>query len=674
MHADAPPSTSRTWLSTFPALAVLLLVVAQGTSEMVQARMLAYGESVWSGYADLRYDPPPPSCDVATIGDAPTQAAPAAEQKDADLLGDLFGDEEAAAPSGEAIAALKAKCEAEHARYAELQAKITPALSLYRAIDVRLTTIVDFGRRAARPSLVLLFAVCAATASALRAHIGLRPVQTQLDARVSGVFQLVVTSAAAISCIDRWNIVTTEKLESPDPWVGLVWASGFGAMALVELMALMRPDPHLKHGGSFGAALLTIPLYAVMGAIASMWFLGVEAHPAGLAIFLDKLTEHAGLYLQVGLFVWAGMLLKRTRLAHLSFDVLRPWKMPPELLAFVVVVIAAIPTAYSGASGIFVMAAGAIIYDELRRAGARNELALAATAMSGSLGVVLSPCLLVVIVASLNKQVTTTELFAAGNLVFLLSVGMFGLVLFLTRRNTFSLAPASEAFPASLASLKSILPYVAVLLGTLAFYGLVLDTWMDEHSSSAILLVILLAFTVWERVRPTTERVSLRGQLQGATTETTVHIGALLALMGLSIGFGGVVERSELMQLVPTDLGGPWPTMVLLVGILIVVGMLMDPYGAVILVSATLAHVADANGIAPIHFWMTVLVAFELGYLTPPVALNQLLTRLVVGDAADIEDYPANAGFWQRHERVMLPVVVMGTTLLLVAFVPLTWS
>ena len=114
--------------------------------------------------------------------------------------------------------------------------------------------------------------------------------------------------------------------------------------------------------------------------------------------------------------------------------------------------------------------------------------------------------------------------------------------------------------------------------------------------------------------------------------------------------------------------------MLLLTAMLVVIGMVMDPYGAVILVSATIAHVAYDNGVDPLHFWMVVLVAFELGYLTPPVALNHLLTRLVVGDAADEDDVGPDGTFWARHERILLPVSVMGTALLLVAFVPLAWG
>ena len=100
----------------------------------------------------------------------------------------------------------------------------------------------------------------------------------------------------------------------------------------------------------------------------------------------------------------------------------------------VVVVMSAFPTAYSGASGIFVIAAGALIFQEMMRSGARKQLAIATTAMAGSMGVVLRPCLLVVIVASLNKQVTTDELFTWGIKVYLLSAFLFLGGLLITRR------------------------------------------------------------------------------------------------------------------------------------------------------------------------------------------------------------------------------------------------
>ena len=130
-------------------------------------------------------------------------------------------------------------------------------------------------------------------------------------------------------------------------------------------------------------------------------------------------------------------------------------------------------------------------------------------------------------------------------------------------------------------------------------------------------------------------------------------------------------SRAEIMSLVPATFGSVWLAMSLLVVVLVIIGMTMDPYGAVILVSATIASVAYRNGIDPVHFWMVVLVAFELGYLTPPVALNHLLTRQVVGvEEARLADQEGDT-FWRRHERILLPVCVMATALVIVAFVPL---
>jgi len=104
-----------------------------------------------------------------------------------------------------------------------------------------------------------------------------------------------------------------------------------------------------------------------------------------------------------------------------------------------------------------------------------------------------------------------------------------------------------------------------------------------------------------------------------------------------------------------------------------VLGMFMEPLGAIFLVSGSLAPLAADNGIDPIHFWIMVLVAFELGYLMPPIALNQLLARQVVGDAAvwQADAEVAHQSFYRRHERWILPCGVMTLALGVVAFVPL---
>ena len=166
-------------------------------------------------------------------------------------------------------------------------------------------------------------------------------------------------------------------------------------------------------------------------------------------------------------------------------------------------------------------------------------------------------------------------------------------------------------------------------------------------------------------------RHGLRPVVFSATSEAAHHVGALLFLMVATVCLGGVVERMEVMSMVPEDLGSRFTTMTILLVMMVLVGMTMDAMGAVILVSLSLATVAYDSGIDAVHFWMMVLVAFELGYLTPPVALNQLLTRAVVGPEATVPPEEQEGGFFSRHQHILLPVAVMATVLVLVAYVPL---
>ena len=737
MHDSSPEGPVRRWLSTIPVLVLLGGTALHWMAQEASGQLISVGESIWPGYAihlRVKAEEPAPApaaeatpqpgagTDDALIGDllgadaapAAAPAPPAPGAADDALIGDLLGADAAPAEAPAAPAAPPAPGAADDALIGDLLGadaaapapdgaaptpevaptpeaaptpevaptpeaappEMTAAAAVYRQVDYAISTFAVWGATRYPFVLVLLLLVAGATATVTRGHISLRPVRTVLDDRVSHGVQLLAHGAVVASMLSMFQLQQASGTEVEHPGLPLWWAAAFGAMAALNLAGLVRPAAGLAPGGSLGLAALTVPLHATMTLVAMAWFVVGESYLGGVAVYLEKLTEHAELYIYVGLYVWTGMLLKRTAVAHQSFGLLRPWKLPPELMAAVIAFVSAVPTAYSGASGIFVIAVGGLIYDELRRAGARPQLALATTAMSGSLGVVLRPCLLVVIVAYLNPP-TTDTLYGWGKWVFLLTSGLFAGAVMLTRRGPLRIAPVGEALAGSVAAARGMLPALGVGALVLGGFGLLLNTHLDEHTAPVLLPAALLAMMVVERLRggnPVPPESG--GRVLAATRETSGHIGALVLLMAMSIALGGVFERSEVMAAVPADLGSPWLAMGLLVVVLVVIGMLMDPYGAVILVSATIAQVATANGIHEAHFWMVVLVAFELGYLTPPVALNHLLTRQVVGVAAveEAESFPPGASFWARHESVLLPVTVMGIALLVVAFGPLAWG
>jgi TRAP-type C4-dicarboxylate transport system permease large subunit len=262
-----------------------------------------------------------------------------------------------------------------------------------------------------------------------------------------------------------------------------------------------------------------------------------------------------------------------------------------------------------------------------------------------------------------------------------LTAAMFTLVtLTVNRQSKFNMAPASQALPAMLQAFRPLIPYVLVMAAVVLFYRYALDVHMDEFSAPRLLPVIMLAILLYEHISLKNRKGRASGELnhqglehslRGATNDTTAEIGALLLLLGLSVSIGGVIERSQIMQSFPQAFDSAWSAMVLMVVILVILGMIMDAFGAVILVTATVATIAYSSGIHPIHFWMVTLVAFELGYLSPPVALNHLLARQVVGEAEVLAAQQETGTFYQRHERIIMPLIAMGISLILVAFVPL---
>jgi TRAP-type C4-dicarboxylate transport system permease large subunit len=297
--------------------------------------------------------------------------------------------------------------------------------------------------------------------------------------------------------------------------------------------------------------------------------------------------------------------------------------------------------------------------------------------MSGSLGVVLRPCLVVVLIAVLNKQVTTDELFGMGKYVFALTAILFLVAMLVQNREPLRINPLGESVPAVGRAMLPLLPYLGVSIAIMVVFAVILDTRLSEHTAPLILPGLLLGLVFYDRVFAKSQPLdaaqpqeTLWPSLFGATHESSSHIGALLCLMFASVGLGGVVERAELMSVVPEQFGSTFLTMSFLVVIMVLVGMTMDALGAVVLVSVTVAKIAYDNGINPVHFWMMVLVAFELGYLTPPVALNHLLARQVIGEEAYVEEDDVQ-GFYNRNYHIILPMIVMGSALILVAYVPL---
>ena len=439
-----------------------------GTGELIHSQILGVGSSIWPNYYELRKDPIAPNCVRNIDIDAMLQQRIAEQISEVEDDFDMFGDEPLD-PKIIRISLVNAQmaCEERFVSFEERKGITTLGLTVFRSIDEIVAGLSDISLHASRYIMLMLLLITAITSTLVRDHIALRPMRTRKDLQVSLVAQMVGNVFIFISALryrdiqlDAGIALTTMKIV-----IQWVYILGFGTLSFASLWQVIRiPQTESKPGGSYPKALLSIPLYTYMALISGIFYFA-EGHRSGIIIYLNKMMDLSSVFINLGLYVWVGMLLKQTRLASLIFDTFRPWKMPPEILAFIAILVSALPTAYTGGSAIYVIAAGAVIYNELRRAGSRRPLALATTAMSGSMGIVLNPCLMIVLIAALNKEVITSArgdvglfdfdkigtewgLFDAGFWLFLISAIIFLIIALIINRPKIQFAPVKEALPA----------------------------------------------------------------------------------------------------------------------------------------------------------------------------------------------------------------------------------
>ena len=652
-------------------LCLLFYTVIAGTGENIHSRLLNLGTTLWDDYIVLRSDIAKPNCSPNINIDKRLQVLEKEFNAGADDF-DLFEESFDRDASRRSLKNQQSICITQHSAYQTNLEKVDLYVITFRTFEQAFAAVSLFAINQQHIVLVLLLLLSAGIATIQNHHIAFRAISTRSDHIISTISQLVANSCLSISAWSFHQGSIASGIEVTNASVNQLLIAGTAILALINLYQLAMPPKDLKSGGSPLKAILSIPIYTFMLLAAINHFFISEGHIPGIAIYFTQLFQLTGLYLNIALYIWVGMLLKQTRLGERVFDVFKPWRLPPEILAFVAIVVMAVPTAYTGASGIIIIAMGVVVYNELRRVGTRRQLALAVTAMTGSSGVVLRPCLLVVGIAMLNKEVVTDDLFHWGGRVFMLTLLVFLFYALITKKDPIRMASVREALGPSLRNLIPLAPYAGIIVIIMAAYSLLLNAYLDEFSAPIILPILVIALIVYERFSGSRKETKVRSAIHESITGSSVHIGALLMVMACSFAVGGILEQGGTGFDSPGSFSSPVTTMIFLVVFLVFIGMIMDPFGALILVTSTVAPLAYNNGIDPIHFWMTCLVAFELGYLSPPVSLNHLLTRQVVG-AEEIELASQEGGhsFYYRHERFILPLLVMSTTLILVAFGPL---
>lgn len=369
------------------------------------------------------------------------------------------------------------------------------------------------------------------------------------------------------------------------------------------------------------AALIGAPLFVLIGGAAAIGFHQADYDLAVVAVEFQRLGQLPGLE-AIPLFAFAGCLLGASQAPQRLVRLSKAWLgWMPGGLAIVAVITCALFTAFTGASGVTIVALGGLLYPALIGAGYRRGFALGLLTSAGSLGLLFAPSLPLILYGFVAGQMATTppttveHLFLAGVLPGLLMVVLMSLYCWREGRQLPQAAPFSvgEAW-GSLRAASWELPLPVLVLGGI-YSGLV-------AASEAAAITALYVIVVLVLIR---RELSLR-DLSRVSADAARLIGAILVVLGMALALSNWLIDQEvptrLFDWVKAHVDSPWMFLLLLNLFLLVVGMLLDIFSAVVILVPLLLPVAIGFGIDPVHLGIIMLANLQLGFFTPPVGMN----------------------------------------------------
>jgi len=362
-------------------------------------------------------------------------------------------------------------------------------------------------------------------------------------------------------------------------------------------------------------ALLGAPLFTIIAASAMWGFSQEGIDLQAIAIEFFGIGE-IPMLIAIPLFTFAGYLLSESgapkRLVRVT-TTLMGWM--PAGLAIVSLAACAFFTAFTGASGVTIIALGALLLPALLEAGYPERFSMGLVTTAGSLGLLFAPSL-PLILYGVVAEISIDSLFLAGVLPGLLMLVLLsGYSVWKNRAIRVPLADFSwREVRAALWQAKWEIPLPIVVLG-----GIYSGYFAISEAAAVTAIYVLIVDVFILREIPL-------GKLPRIIRESMVLVGGILLILGMSLASTNYMIDAGVPQKLLAMIGGlvegQWSFIVLLLLFLLALGAILDIFSAIVLVVPLMLPVAIQFGVDPVHLGIIFLATMQLGYITPPVGLN----------------------------------------------------
>lgn len=405
--------------------------------------------------------------------------------------------------------------------------------------------------------------------------------------------------------------------------------------------------------------LLGAPLFAVILAATMLGFYSAEIDFTVIAAELYRIAN-TPLLVALPLFTLAGYVLSECNTSERLLRLTRAWfGWMPFGLAIISLLTCAAFTAFTGASGVTIIALGALLLPVLVKEGYQSKFSLGLVTTSGSLGLLLPPSVPLILYGIIVQQLdigekfTLPELFLAGLLPCLFMIALLMIWAIWANRGA-TLDRTEFTWPEAFASIKAIgweLPLpLFIMIGIFGGYLAV-----SEVAAATALYVLVIEGFVYKEIQ--------LASLAKIISDAMQMLGGILLILGVSMAFTNYLIDAEvpmhLFEWVKGHVSDKLSFLLLLNLFLLVLGAILDIFSALVIVVPLIVPIAVSYGIHPIHLGIIFLANMQIGYLTPPVGMNLF-----------IASYRFNKSVSELYQATLPFMLILLVAVLIITYVP----
>ena len=390
-------------------------------------------------------------------------------------------------------------------------------------------------------------------------------------------------------------------------------------------------------------AILGAPLFAVIASTALLNFFN-----SGSSILIVP-QEIAGiantpLLHSIPLFTFAGYLLAHSkasqRLVKLTKATLG-WM--PGGLAIVTLLVCSVFTAFTGASGVTIVALGGLLLPALLSEKYGDRYSLGLVTASGSIGLLFPPSL-PIIMFGVVSGVLIDELFVAGiipGIFLILIISTHAMIMskrFKVHKSKFSWKelgttlwnPDPKILPEmsigkKINTIIKKIQFWEIPLPVLLFAGIYSGKLAISDAATFTVVYVLVVELFL------TKDIKIK-ELPKIMKESMLLVGAILIILSVSLAATNYIIDAQVPQkifnFIQTFITSKWVFLILLNILLLIVGCIMDIFSAIVVVVPLILPIAQAYNINLVHLGIIFLANLEIGYLTPPVGMNLFISSI----------------------------------------------